>query len=662
MDRETVLNATPLMDGRITNRRQEIKTKIVSYVLNQRSLTGEVSTFKLQAMIEREIGLNLDESTVRVVMGELEEQGHVSHVKSNTYEIHSSPNVRALSERVDDVWIEYRNRLRENDRDEGIDYQLENHREAFEEVFKRFFESIRGQTESLNDYSGSASIENKLDPIISEVAEDLPLRNPDLLKNEVNNYIKEQTPELLQFIGTIYTGTINYDLLIKENDIDNLDFEDAPPEQKKLFLDTNILIGLLCETDQLHPVASSLCVRAKELDYDLYYLPATSDELQHVIDRAKNTLSGFSESGSDADLDNQFVRDCRNRDHRTKAQYKTELDRWADTLTDEWGIKMWSQTINIDNQDRALIKNWIEQLDEIEGDGDKIKPQIDHDTEIICSTMQTRNQASQNIVVGPFAVTHNDSLLSINKMGKGELWNKGVALHPQDWLDYLIAFTPVEFTDEDRADIAEAVISTATKFDDNINLEVYLEILAIRSDLSDKKESFIKDMVYGTPLENKLTSAIERGDYEELENQGQDLLSELNKRLKENIEQKEQLKKASSKVQEEKQRRKQLESVINEINAVEVNNIQNVSQEMDMSVNQEIINQIEFLEQQLRDTVDTSLEESELPEPPEDYSDPNKVVEWLQQLDKKLSSAENYAERFRHLAPTVTGLLTSFGV
>ena len=660
MNKKTVLNATPLMDGRITNRRQEIKTQIVSYVLNQRSLTGELSIFKLQSIIEGEVGLNLDESTIRAVMNELEDQGYVSHMKSDDYKIHSSPSIRGLSERVDDIWIEYRSRLRDNDGDQGIDYKLDNHRNAFEEVFTRFFENIQGQTESLDNYSGSGSIENELDPVISGVADDFPLLDSVFFQDEVMSYIKEQTPELLQFVGTLYTGTINYDILSKENEMGDLDFDDASPAEKILFLDTNILIGLLCETDELYPVVSSMCEKANDLGYNLYYLPATSDELQHVVNRAKNTLTGFSDNSGD--LDNQFVRDCNNREYRTKSQYVTELDRWADTLTEDWDINRWTQTFDTGNQDRELIKNWIRKLDELEDDGDKSGPQIRHDTELISSTLQTRNQASQDIVVGPFAVTNNDSLLSINEMGKGELWNKGVALHPQDWLDYLIAFTPVEFTDEDRADIAEAVISTATKFDDHIDLEDYLNILAIRSDLSDKSESFLKDMVYGTPLENKLTSAIERGNYGELENQGQEILSELNDQLKKNIEQKEQLKKASNKAQQEMQRRKQLESVVNEMSAVEINNVQNTSQEVEVSINQQTINQLEFLEEQLRDAVDKSIDESELPEPPEDYSDPDTVIDWLQQLDEKLTATENHAERFSQLIPIVTGLLTSFSV
>lgn len=662
MDKDTVLDATPLMDGRIANRRQEIKTQIVSYVLDQRSLTGEISTFKIQVAIENEVGLDLDESTIRATMNELEERGYVSHIKSDTFNVHSSPDVRGLSERTDDVWIEYRRRLRESGGDQGIDYKLDYQREAFEEVFRRFFGSIQGQTDTINEYTGSNSIENQLDPVISEVADELPLKGEELFEEEISNYINEQTSELLQFIGTIYTGTINYDLLSKENDIEDLNFKEAPPEQKKLFLDTNILIGLLCETDQLHPVVSSMCDRAEEMGYKLYYIPPTSDELQYVIDRAKNTIGGFPEESGDTDLDNQFVRDFRNREHRTRAQYKTELDRWADTLADEWEIEMWSQTFDTDDEDRILIRNWIEKLDELEDDGNKVEPQIKHDTNLICSTLETRSKAGQDIVVGPFAVTNNDSLLSINEMGKGELWNKGVALHPQDWLDYLIAFTPVEFTNEDREDIAEAVINTATRFDDHLDLEDYLGILAIRSDLSDKSKDFLEDMVYGTPLENKLNNAIERGDYEELENQGQELLSELNDLLRENVKQNEQLQKASSKAQEEEQRRKQLESVIDDINAVEINNTQNVSQEVDVTVNQTTINQLEFLEKELRDAVGTPIEENGFPEPPENYSDPDSVINWLQQLDEKLSTAESHSKRINQLAPIVTGLLTSFGL
>jgi hypothetical protein len=247
-------------------------------------------------------------------------------------------------------------------------------------------------------------------------------------------------------------------------------------------------------------------------------------------------------------------------------------------------------------------------------------------------------------------------------MGKGELWSRGVALHPQDWLDYLVAFTPVEFTNEDKESVAEAVIGTATKFDDHIDLEDYVDIISIRSDLDGKSKSYLEDMVYGSPLEKKLTNAIERGDYEELENQGKKLLSELNEQLKKKVEMDEQLKHASSVAQEEKQRRKQLESIIDDISGVEVNNTQTVSQEVDVTVNQKTINQLEYLEEELRDAVDGPLSETEVPNPPEDYSDPDAVIDWLENLDQKLSTLENYAGRFSHISPMVTGLLASFGI
>lgn len=575
------------------------------------------------------------------------------------------PIKKRLSGEIEPVWIEYKNKLKKSDYDRGIDYKIENHHSAFKEVFIEFFNTVRKNERSLDEYSEGVKFEDNLDAVLSDVVDKKALLDEEVFEDLFQQYVDEETSTLLNFVGTIHTGVINYDLLSEEDDIDELNFSKASDQEKDLLLDTNTLIGLLCETDEIHPVVSSMCKRSRESGYDIYYTENTKEELKHVINRARKSLSGFPGEGNSADVDNQFVRDFKNKRKKnniTKSQYITYLDRWPDTLEEEWEVKLSHIDSSLDKKERRLVKNWVDKLDEMEGDGEKSEPQIKHDTNLIASTVKARREVEKEVAVGPFAVSNNNSLLSINKFGKGELWKKGVVLHPQDWLDYLVAFSTTNITKEDKEEVAKAVLSTATEFDDEVDLDGYIEILAARANLSSRSQSHLRDLIYGTELEKKLTSAIERGDHEELESTGKELLEELNELIKEDVDKNEKIKRISSENIAQKERINQLEEVVSDLGGVKIENTQNVEQNVEVTVEQETKQQLEFFEEELREAVGGSFEDSEIEEPPEDYSDPREVKEWLSEVESVLSSGTNIAEDAKKLKPMLTGLMALFGL
>lgn len=663
MENESILNAAALMDGKLTERRKEIKSNIIKHVISTRDLDGKITSFKIQSAIKTEFGLEIEEPVIRSCLEELDNNDVVNHLESDTFKIIETPRQTDIRSEIEPIWLEYKNNLRSTEHDQGIDYKLDTHRDAFERIFIKFFNTAIENNKDLNNYVGKQVFENKIDEIISEVTHEKSLRNEEIFENVFFDYLNQETSKLLNFVGTIYTGIINYDLLSKERDID---FKNAPEENLKLFLDTNILIGLLCKTDDLHPVVSSLCNRATELGYELYYTQETTKEFKHVKNKALNNLEGFPKKDSDVDIGNQFITDFRNREAITENRYELEINRWHKTLKEDWDITQWNGTNSVSDQSRSLIRNWVEKLDEIEGSGEKIDPQLDHDTSLITTTLSVRQKSDQDLLVGPFSVSNNDSLLGINSMGKEELWKKGIVLHPQDWLDYLVAFSPAEFTKDKKEEVARAVISTATKFDDELELDDYLDIMAIRGEYSDKNKEFLKEVVHETNIINKLEDSIKRGDYEKLERQGQELMEEVNELLKENVSKDKKMSRVRQKYEEEreekeklKNKKEELEEIIEDINGVEVSNIQNVSQEVELTVQQEVQNQINSLEDQLEMALDEPLQESGGPSPPEDYSDHAQVVDYLEGIESFLATANNISDKAKNLKPLASAILTN---
>ena len=166
MENESILNAAALMDGRLTERRKEIKSNIIKHVISKRNFGGKVTSFEIQSAIETEFGLEIEEPVIRSCLEELGNNNIVSHIKSGSFEITEPPKQTDIRSEIEPIWLEYKRILRSTDYDQAIDYSLENHRDAFEGVFIRFFNTAIESNKDLNNYVGKQTFENKIDDII----------------------------------------------------------------------------------------------------------------------------------------------------------------------------------------------------------------------------------------------------------------------------------------------------------------------------------------------------------------------------------------------------------------------------------------------------------------------------------------------------------------
>ncbi|RZV12273.1 hypothetical protein BDK88_1171 [Natrinema hispanicum] len=664
MDKRSLLNAVTLMDGRLIERRNEIKRKLTEHLIAHNYVSGQFEIHDVQKAMERETGLEVKEAAIESALQSLEDDEVVKHVSGDTYRATNPPTKKNFATEFEPVWFEYKDLLENSNYDRQIDYKIDNHKNALEDFFLTFFHTALENSGDLDHSDGNTLLNNDFPSVLSDVVERRSFLEEDIFKEKLEEYVENRSSTLLRFTGTIYTGIVNFDLLSRERYID---FSNAPDANKILFLDTNILIGLLCKTDPIHPLVSSICDRSQELGYDLYFLPPTSEELEYVIEKADKFLNTPSKTGKEAD--NQFVVDFTNRGniHRTE-RYFTEINRWRKTLDENWNITQWNDNTQINETDYTLIKNWVRKVDELESDGEKSAEQIAHDTKLIASATAVRSSISDDLLVGPFVVSNNSSLLSINDFGKKETWENGVVIHPQGWLDYLVAFSPAKFTENEKEDVAEAIISTASTFDQGIDLDGYLDILASRSELEGENKEFLKDIVYETPIISKLESTIEEGDNELLESEGRELMNQVNELLREKVDNDKQLRNVSESYKEEKERRKieeekrkELEKVIEDTSGLEITNIQKSNQEMKVQVTQDMRQNIEKFSNDLESALEGSFDKNNVPEPPDDYSNVDSVISWLEKVEKILSTAEKIPDKAKQLQPYAIGLLASLG-
>jgi hypothetical protein len=662
MDKESIIKTAPIIDGGMVGRERQVKETLIESIIGELDASETVSAAKVSRKLKSDHNISLNQTIIDGKLKSLEDDGRLEHNSDGKYKIINQPNLDDFGEVFEPIRNEFEEHLLSSDYDHEIDYNIDNFTDALESVFLTYYQRIISGSEDLTEYNTDPLSKVDMSDCIDEVKNRDSIRNPNVFEETAKDYIQEETDKLTEFFGTVYIGVVNQDLLQRAQ---HFDLSSVDNEKKILFLDTNVIIPLVCNTDPLNPLVSSVCTRSKELDYSLYYLPATAKEMDRVVRNTKQNLTSFRKQNNSDPFDNQFVKDYNRRtDIVNPRSYKKRIGNWREFVEDKHDIFEFDEEVPHDDVDKEVINGWIKELDNVDSDDSddlKSETQIKHDTQLISSTLALRD--SDGPTIGPFGISNNKSLLPINNIGKGSRWEHGVLIDPQGWMNYLITFTPAKFVDGSQKEVARSILSTAANFEQDYDLEDYLDLLVAKSNVSSENQSYLKNLILETPLSDQLEDAAREGDGQQIAEQGYEIISGIDKYIEKEKETNEKLKSAQESYNEEKQRRKeevekrkQLEKVVENVQGIELNI--DMSQDVSVKVTQEVQNQFDEFVQDLDSTLAGGIKDSEIPSPPEDRSDPQQIREWLETVDTLLDSSKKVADEAKRLKPYAKGLLT----
>lgn len=670
MDYDSLLNASPLLTGKLLDRRQVAKREVIKFVLATESLPSPFSVGQLSDIVSSELGVNLDDSVIVDSLDYYSDEGYVNHISEREYEIAKRPDIDTFNELIEPVWEEFAEVLRSHDTDVDVRYINRQMEPAFLDFLNRFFAALAEASQELSEFQTDSFFDKNFNYLIDNVIDEHSLREPDIFKESLIDYLQDPGEEFLNFTGAIYTGIINLDLLSREGE-EIVDLGDIDSENNILFLDTNILISLLCESDDTHPLIAIACERSKALGYELYYSPETAEEMDILIGGTLRELSGLKREGDNSELtESQFAEDYLNRDDITRSEYFSRLREWADILQLEHNVTEFEEDVERDDEIESFATRTLKELSPRE----PIR-KIRHDAAIIAYSASLRDDDELNN--GPFTLTRHGEVAKVNNIGRGEFWDEPVALHPRSWLNYLIAFTPAEISDEDRQDIAFALLRGAASSDDHLSIREYARLLVPKTGLEDGDEELLAEYLIEHPLSEELEKALEerRGD------KAEDIVREsLDDRqfieeFREERKMQQKLKNASSAVEERDSRIEELERKLQ--NQEEFNNYLRslVDQNGDTVVNvtaeansnseasaeararAEVVQEVDLFINLVESSLSEGIEESELPDPPEDTSNLEEVQSWLEYLNTAIATSDNVAAGVQVLQPKAQQLL-----
>lgn len=666
MDDGELVEAAPLLTGTLRNRRQDVKTNLVEFMISLDNVGSEITIDELMGIADSQVGVELDKASITSSLDELKEQGVVEHVSGKTFQIIEQPEVDTFNDLIDPIWNEFSNNLSDRDKDVDVEFIHDEIEKAFKNFIYDFFKVIFESSEEMAEYEIDTLKTINFEELIDEKISEYKVDKDELFKYTLKDYLNNPGEEFREFTKRAYTGIINYNILRREEE--TIQFE-LQVENKVLFLDTNVLVAILCRTDDFHPLIMSTLDRAKELDYDLYYLPQTADELKTFIDGSKHELDEFRSSGGNKNvIDSQFVRDYVQRDISYREYFDTIFNNWRNQLESR-GIVEYSEDLEVDVDlyeiaDETIKK--IERLKDQQGSSIKAPHKIDHDAKLLSLVAEAKEDA-ENPNIGPFIVSFDRTVTTVGNLretGSG----KDISLHPRSLLEYILAFSPAKINEGERGDVAVALLRSATNFDETIDVDEYTKLVRPRLGLEEGQEELLARVLEESDKYSELEEALEQDRGDEADEIAIEILSDdsflrelseewaLKERMREaaqTVEEKEEeIDKYKRRYENERELRESLQQLVQqsgEQNVFIQNSPEATAEATSESTSQasaeaqaqsiqefseEVDNFIDTLELRL----ETSIEESELPPPPEDTSDINRTRKWLNKVTAGIAS------------------------
>jgi len=649
MDRQTLLETAPLVQGRLRDQRTEICKGYVEWAIFTQGLSDGFGEKDVIEAIEKKTGITFDGIQINSALEKLVEEETIDHQRGNKYTTSRSRELNEVELLLDDCWSDFVGILDAHPRDIDVHYIDSNIEPAFREFFDRYVDELSEETDILEDAHQDVIYTANVLDIIEEVAEENRVDKKEVFSECMSDFLKDPSEALKEYVGIIYVAIINADLLSRQKSID---LPDIPEEEKKMFFDSNVIQDLMCETDNEYPLIKNVVNRSNDLGFDLYYFPETVADLQRSVDGAIREMRRLQDSNySTQTFNNQFVKDW-NREFRRDGtewnEYRTSLQRWELEIEARYEIKEYEQGVNCPDEEVDYAKEIIDRIDSKRHKNPKKPAVLNHDAKILASTAHLRQTISGKHNIGPLLLSLDNSVTQASDYAfqDGD-WSEGIAVPPRVWFNYLLTFTSAEF---ESLEVGEIILNISANIDSKPTVEEYSKAVEEKTDLesgsSELLAKYLRYSTYSDEIERSLrrdNGNVDEWAFKALTDE------ETMDKFTDHKEDKKKIRKMGKRIQQLEEENQELretqgdtyiqttaEAHGGEANSEAVSESKATAKsESSAKIQQDIEDFIDFYHEQVPQEI-----QSEVPPAPEDKSNLQRVSEWLNVVTTAVAVAE----------------------
>jgi hypothetical protein len=526
-DPEMVVKLAALTRGKILEMRKEIPKSLILAALDNYEEGSKISLEEVSKSIQNITKCTISNSEIISNFNELEIDNVIEHLGHLKYRLKIKPNLSDFETLTQSVWKEFEIYVisRYSEYDPGIHT---NTKKVFDSLLLKIL--VRFATSKpLENQVDRISLDNFDSIVNQEVKENyFPDGFAKAYPTITMDYFSSESPELLDFIFGSYCGVVNIDLVLKEQDLPSIDFGN---EIGFLLLDSNFIIPLLCNTDSKNPLSIALINLCNKYDIPLYYTPKTKSEIWNSISNTKKAMMTWSGNSKGHQIESQFITDY-SRNKGSWTDYYLVLSQWENKLEHNWNIRELSSEFVAEVEDECydFMLKTLPMVDKFrfsyrtEKEVDynirlRSDKSYEHDAYCIGLLSHLKNNPmhkSSKKLLGPWFLTYDDLISFINQTQLRKDDDIGYSIHPRILLNYLLAYSKLEFDTEDKEYVAMALLRyTARPNASSITVEEYSRIFAEQIDVGSENATVLKSILLVSPLIDELENALKSGNRDE---------------------------------------------------------------------------------------------------------------------------------------------------
>ena len=387
------------------------------------------------------------------------------------------------------------------------------------------------------------------------------------------------------------------------------------------------------------------------------------------ISGSKYEMMGMS-SRKKGIFTNQFIADC-SRQKMPWTDYLITLESWEQIIESHYQIKLTPISFDVEideelyhyiytstsildmhrNNDRAEhIPNYQLRL--------RGKLQLEHDAFCISLIAKFRKNMHSDgrKSIGPWFLTFDSLLTFLNETNFRQKNDYGYVIQPRILLNWLLIYSKIQFDDEDKKLVAEAIIRfTARNRGNKITLPDYTRLITYKFGLDEKDIQVMEEIFLASPLRAELERALDLDYAEEADLIAAKVVSsdEFVKTVVKERKTQEKLKNVADTLRKTKEaldKEKAVNDTLERIQKQKILLTADINTNIDINIKNEISSLITFLEAQ------NAFKDGQL-EKPSDISTTGKLVKWLEEIKATIETSKTISEGTKSLLPIITYLL-----
>jgi len=520
-DTESLVRLCFLTKDLTLSQRREMRTDLVKACLSRYHPGAPFEAGAVRRDIHDLARCSLPEEDILTILDDLIIEGIVKHKSQLTYEIKESPRVPQFNERTDAIWKDFEAYVKSHHKDYDP-YLHAEVRKFLDTVLLRIIARMASSRIGVQNADDVLPIED-FAAMASEMAHGMNL-SPKY-GGSLLNFLQDSPESLKSLVFECYSGFIKMDLLLREQEINSMDFSESIGY---LILDTTFITALLCSTDPAYPVSWAVATRCKEHNIPMYFCPETRYEQNGLIIGSRKELTELSISGRHGVVMSQFVQDYLNQDEEGDQEYIARLEYWERALSVQFGITEIPDNLKTDPDQEAFefvmmmlpLLNAFRNRDRIRRNPGYIPrfrstQQLSHDAHCLGVVRKLRlpKENGDKTRIGPWFLTYDSLVSGLDDISRRSSDGDGLVIHPRTLLDYFIVFSRVTFDKEDRDSVAQAVIRyTARSLQPQTTLEGYSKLAAAKLGVGAEDIDIIKRILMVAPLRSELQKALRAND------------------------------------------------------------------------------------------------------------------------------------------------------